>query len=185
MIFLLLSTIDDINTKNIIEHYYNNYLQDMFKMAYSILHNTHDAEDAVHSAFVGIAKNAQVLCRISEQDGKCYCIKSAKNMALNIAAKNGRMSSVAEIHDYQLTSSDTPFEEVLNNAEYSDITVALNTIGDIYRDVLYMHYVLDLTVGQISVATGRRQSTVKQQLVRGKKALCNILSGGDHRNGKR
>ena len=67
---------------------YNQYRKQMLSLAQSILHNTFDAEDAVHEAFLGIARNMPSVNKIAnETDIKNYLLKSAKNASLNILSK--------------------------------------------------------------------------------------------------
>ena len=66
----------------------------MYCAAKSVVKNESDAEDAVHNAFLGIAKHIDVLLSADEDKAKCYCIKAAKNAALNIARKNNRTNDL-------------------------------------------------------------------------------------------
>ena len=52
MLGFYLSLIDSDDDKNKFEQLYLTYRQDMYKIAYSILKNNADAEDAVHQAFL-------------------------------------------------------------------------------------------------------------------------------------
>lgn len=44
-------------------------------------------------------------------------------------------------------------------------------MGDIYRDALYYHFVLELSVHETAKLLNCKVSTVKKRLVRGKKLL--------------
>ena len=76
---------------------------------------------------------------------------------------------------YDLYDEQT-FEEIIEKAEYQDVLSVIRNMDATYRDVLYLRYVSDLPVKKIASVLDRKVSTVKQQLVRGKKILISALS---------
>lgn len=71
-----------------------------------------------------------------------------------------------------------------NNIEYGRIVSAIVSLKDIYRDVMYYHFVMDLSVPEVAKLTKCRVSTVKQRLVRGKKILYVQLFGEEEKDGR-
>lgn len=175
MMMFYLAVINDVESRKTFEYYYVTYRKAMFYAAYSVLGDTYEAEDAVHNAFVSISKNINVLLNADENDGKCYCVKAAKNAALNIVRKNSRNNTELSIEDLYDVPDDRSFEKMMADAQYEDILDIIRNMDAAYRDVLYMRYVMDMTVEQISDTLDRKLSTVKQQLVRGKKILIHRL----------
>lgn len=55
MLTLYLAYLDDETDKEFFEKMYSSYRKQMYMAAMSILHNSHDAEDAVHDVFYHIA----------------------------------------------------------------------------------------------------------------------------------
>lgn len=172
-----LTVVSDSESRKTFEYYYVTYRKAMFYAAYSVLGDTYEAEDAVHNAFVAISKHINVLLDASENDGKCYCVKAARNAALNIARKNSRSACDISIEELYDLPDERSFEEILEKAEYSEVLNVIREMDKSYKDVLYMRYVMDMSVSQISDALDRKPATVKQQLVRGKKILISKLSG--------
>lgn len=177
MFLLYLSAVSDAESRKTFEHYYVTYRKNMFYAAYSVLGNTQDAEDAVHNAFLSISRHIDVLLRADENDGKCYCVKAAKNAALNIVRKNSRSSNDISIEELYDVPDEKSFEDAILSSGYSEVLSVIRNMDDSYRDVLYMRYVMDMSVKQIADSLDRKVSTVKQQLVRGKKMLIRKLSG--------
>lgn len=176
MLVFYLSAIDIADGKRTFEYYYMTYRKQMFYTANSVLRNESDAEDAVHNAFLGIAKHIEVLLESDEHDGKCYCLKAAKNAALNILRKNKSIPETVSYDDIIDLPDEKSFWDMLEKTEYEEILNAVRSMDDIYRDVLYMHLVMDMSVKKIANVLDRKESTVKQQLVRGKKQLISKLS---------
>lgn len=175
MFLLYLTAVSDAESRKTFEYYYVTYRKAMFYAAYSVLGNTDDAEDAVHNAFLSISKHIDVLLNAAENDGKCYCVKAAKNAALNIVRKNSRNGNEISIEEFY-DIPDQSFENMISQTEYSEILAVIRDMDESYRDVLYMRYVMDMSVKQIADTLDRKLSTVKQQLVRGKKYLIEKLS---------
>ena len=177
MFLFYLSVINDDNDRRTLEYYYRTYQRQMFYAAYSVVRNESDAEDAVQNAFIGISKHVDVLLSADEDKGRGYCIKAARNAALNIVRTNDYNQSVASIDEMHFLADEKAFEEMLDSAEYEDVLDVIRNMDNVYRDVLYMRYVMDMPVKKIAAVLDRKVSAVKQQLVRGKKMLISALSG--------
>ncbi len=175
MLLFYLAAIDGDEQKRTFEYYYVTYCKTMFAAAMNVLKNKDDAEDAVHNAFLGLAKHIDVLLDVPEEKAKFYCIKAAKNSALNILRKNSYTDSTVSIEDMYDVADESALEDLLDNVEYQEVLKAVNSLDSVYRDVLYMHFVMDMPAKKISDVLGRKLSTVKQQLVRGKKMLISVL----------
>lgn len=176
MLFIYLSAINGEEEKRTFEYFYVTYRRQMFYVAKTVTGNVSDAEDAVHNAFIGIAKHIDVLIGSDEEKSKCYCIKAAKNAALNIVRKNSQMSDTVSIDDLYDVADEKAFEDMLSTSDYNEVVSVIRGMDDVYRDVLYMRYVMDMSVKKIAEVLDRKEATVKQQLIRGKKILISALS---------
>ena len=94
---LILSLIEDDQRRDRLAELYKLYKQPMMDIAADILHNGHDAEDAVHTVFLNIAtKRISILDDLSDiQDLKYYLLASARNAAVNMLKANNRTVSLA------------------------------------------------------------------------------------------
>lgn len=183
MLALYLAYLDDDNDKELFEEIFNSYKKQMVVLAESLLKNEDDAEDVVGDVFLRIAqKNWDVVCGIkNETDLRNYLLKATKNTSLNmIKAKkkdNISLDTVSEynINDIEELSDNTFIEMICNKFEYNKIIEAIQSLDAKYRDVLYYHFVLDLTVPQTAKSLNQTLTTTKKQLVRGKKILLSLL----------
>lgn len=162
---------------------YHTYRNQMYALAFSILHSQMEAEDAVHDVFVRVAANRSVLEKItSREDMRNYLLKATKNTALNALRKtNHEIPFVEQCGMSETAMSDEEFlDAIFRRGEYEEVIRAIRGLDNRYSDVLYFHFVLEMTVPETAKALDRSISAVKQQLVRGKKML---LSNLEHRKG--
>ncbi len=88
MIGVYLSMLDTDEDKRQFEILYTKYRQNMYAVAYSILHNTEDAEDAVHQAFIAIANNFEKIRQIPCQEIKAYIVVIIRNTSIDNYNRN-------------------------------------------------------------------------------------------------
>lgn len=184
MITLFLTYIDDENDKKLFEKLFYEYRKQMASLARSIVHNETDAEDVVHDVFLRIAtRNMEVIRKIENpKDLRNYMLKATKNTALNMLKKRKQNTiSIDTIKEYDIDEiqdySDEAFLEIIcNKSEYEQILHAIHSLSEKYKNVLYYHYVLELTVNETARLLNQSVPTTKKQLVRGKKMLLSSLS---------
>lgn len=175
MLAFYLTLVDSEAGKSKFEIIYHKYAKRMYTMAYSVLHNHEDAEDAVHEAFIAIARNIKSIDDPASQRTLSYVLKAVKNTAINIKNKKNREPKYTYIDEIK-SMADKDFLEMLEiQDDYNNVIKAINALDEKYSDVLYMHFVEGMQAGEIADLLGRKKATVKQQLVRGKKLLLNNL----------
>ncbi len=176
MLALYMPFIDDEDEKDKFEIIYNEYRKRMVSTAYSVLRNAEDAEDTVHNTFIKIAQNMKAIDDPKSAKTLSYVIKATKNNAINLLNKNAAKSE-AEFGDEIKDIPDEDFFEKLDIEEsYKEVVEAIQALGDTYSDVMFYHFVCDMKIKDIATLLGKKNSAVKQQLIRGKKKLLEELS---------
>ncbi len=89
MVMYLLA-IDSAKDKNKFEMIYVTYKGLMFHVAYKILNDEHDAEDAVHSAFVKIAEHIEKIEDAVSAKTQNYVVTIVEHKAIDIYRANQR-----------------------------------------------------------------------------------------------
>ena len=84
---IVLQTVNTMTWRSKLEAIYQTYRADMYRVAVSILKNPQDAEDAVHSAFVSIAENANKVEQIESPKTKGYVLTIVRNHAIDLYRK--------------------------------------------------------------------------------------------------
>lgn len=183
MLALYLAYLDDENDKELFANIYNSYRKQMVAVAIPIVNNDADAEDVVEEVFLRIAqKNFDIVRSIDNQtDLRNYLLKAAKNTAISKSkSKKKENTSLDTVIEYNMTdneelSDDTFVEFICNKIDRDQIVAAIKSLSEKYRDVLYYHFVMELTVPQTAKALNQSLPTTKKQLVRGKKMLLSLL----------
>ena len=110
--------------------------------------------------------------------GKTTTIKSI----LNITNANGNIKILGKDIKQHEKEIKQNIGVVLDDSFLSDYLTAkqINSImKDIYKEVMYYHFVMDLSIPEVAKMLNCKVSTVKQRLVRGKKLLYAQLFGGE------
>lgn len=182
MLVLYLSMIDNDDDRNLFEKIYYSYRKQMLTVALSVLENEDDAEDLVHDVFCNIAeKYIPTLQNIkNEQDMKNYLLKATKNSALNKKRDTKKSISLHEnetVLNAEEDLNDNSFLDMIcNSLSYQEIISAIRSLDKKYEEVLYLHFVLEMSVPDVADFLERNKNTVKIQLARGKMILLEKLS---------
>lgn len=183
MLALYLAYLDDDNDKLLFERIYLAYRKQMVVLALSISGSKADAEDIVGDVFLKIAQRNWDAVRSIENktDLRNYLLKATKNTALNrVKARKRENVSIDTISERDMDnaenlSDDSFVEFICSRFEYYEVVSAIRSLGEKYRDTLYCHYVVEMTVPQTAKFLEQTVSATKQQLVRGKKLLLSRL----------
>lgn len=181
MLAFYLSLVDNDNDRQLFERIYYAHRKQMITLAFSILENEDDAEDLVHDVFCNIAeKHMQSLQKIkNDKDMKNYLLKATKNSALNKKRDNKHHISLQE-NEYILNKGDLNdngfLDMVCNSLTYQELVSAIRSLDKKYEEVLYLHFVAEMTVPEVANFLNRNKQTVKKQLLRGKALLLEKLS---------
>ena len=177
MLVLYMSFIDDEIHRRLFEEIYITYRKQMFLVARAVLSNDSDAEDAVHDVFLKIAKSQmQKIGSIQEAaDVRSYLLKATKHQAIDHLRKQQRQRTVmnAEREDALKSIVELSDDQIVisNGMAYDRILQVIASLDDIYRDALYAHFVLELSIPETASLLNCKTATAKQRLVRGKKLL--------------
>ena len=189
MLALYMSFIDDESQRRLFEEIYLNYRKQMLLVARSVLGSDTDAEDVVHDVFLKIAKKH--MSRISKIknsiDLRNYLLKATKHTALDHLRKRRHEKAILDaVNENNLkkdaeVSDDELVDKVCCGIEYERIVEAIASLDEIYREALYYHFVLEMSVPEVAKLLDCKVSTVNQRLVRGKKLLHKQLFGGEQK----
>jgi RNA polymerase sigma-70 factor (ECF subfamily) len=172
MLSLCLALIDTQEDKTLFEKIYYRYRKQMYYVSYKILNDDHLAEDALQDAFIGIATHITKFRNMSQEKARVYVLTAAKNAAINVYNRESKIrENVVSLETMDFVLVNDSFEQI----EQADIVLFLlkiiESLPQIYRDVLMLHYVQDMNCAEIAITIGKSHAATRQILVRARKAL--------------
>ncbi len=156
---------------------YEKHKKKMFYVAYGILNDTFFAEDAVHEAFIAVARNIQKIGEPDSPETAAYLCRAAKTRALNIyEAKRRELEHGAFIEeDEEIPFEEREFEKIITASEISLIADCINRLPEKYRTVIILRYLDEMKPSRIAENLNLKSDTVKKRLLRGKAMLKELL----------
>ena len=143
------------------------YHKQMLFVAQRILENPADAEDAVQNALLKIYRLRNTIPE-DPRVRRAYVLTAAKHAALDMKEQEKRS---VNIDDLVIPGNSDLFEEITASEDYDRLLRAMNGLPELYRDVLMLRYVRDLSVKEIAHLLNRKEWAVRKQLARGKAML--------------
>lgn len=116
MLQVYLNLLDTQEDKEKFEQLYALYKDKMYKVAYQILHNRHDAEDAVHDSVIAIIDNLEKIKKINCHETWSYIVTIVKSRAFNIYQRKGKRSErearEQDYRNYPCEQQESPEEHI-------------------------------------------------------------------------
>ena len=146
---------------------YEKYKGLMFYVANDILHNEHDAEDAVHQAFLSVLKNLSKIFEIDCPKTRSFIVNMVEWRAIDLLRSRTRVESV-EYND-EITGRSIPLPGDHGLAD------AMASLPPQYRQVLLLRYDNGYSTCEIGKMLGKSQAAVQKMTERAKRELRILL----------
>lgn len=173
MLGLYMSLVESESEKQLIEELYNNNKQVMYNIAFKNLHNSTDAEDAVHEAFLRAIKQIEKISQISPNKQSAYLNVIVRNISFQMFNKRTNdlpLDEESEIYD------DTILEdEAIGNIDHDLLVKFIVSLPQGMRDVLYLKYFLLLTNEEIEQSLCISQSALRNRLFAARKKIKEFI----------
>ncbi len=166
-------TIENEEQRTLAEDLYLTYKSKMYGIAYAILGNREDAEDAVMDAVYNIAKNISMFSCDLRNKNESLIVIIVRNAAINRYNANKRRSYVSlddapfDIPD----DEDSPDAAYIETEQYEKLLSNIRSLDPIYRDVLLLKYLYEYDNGTIASIVGVAEATVRVRLMRARDLL--------------
>lgn len=156
------------------------YMPMVYRIAFSRLGSAHDAEDITQDVFLKYYRADMTYN--DEEHRKAWLIRCAINCTKNLVtsawfrhrASDEGLENMEEGGD--IPGSDGDIDKI---EQKNAVMSAVMKLPDKYRTVIHLFYFEDMSVAQISKATGIREATVKSQLSRARDMLKPMLKEVD------
>ncbi len=169
MLMLLLLSIEDFETSDNVSLLYRKYAKSLWKIAYNVVKNHEDAEDAVGDAFESLIKRGTLL-PADDPRARAQLIVAVKNRAINIYNRKLREKSLrAELSEDQAIEQPPSPEEMA----LADVIVRL---PEELSELLVLYYYDGYTTKEIANAKDMKQDTVQKKIKKARELLKEMLS---------
>lgn len=153
----------------------------VYKVAYSVLRNHHDAEDATQETFIRVMRHADKVSQMPDQ--RPWLARVAWRIAVDRIRQRGTqpMDEVGEAVE-QLRSTGTGAEQlVIGQQMVSLLERLVERLPRDFRDVVALSTVQEMTSAEIAQVLEIPEVTVRTRLLRARKLLrekMQALMGG-------
>lgn len=176
MLSLYLSLLDTPEEKSKFEQLYLAYRQDMYKTAYGILREDHDAEDAVHEAFMILIKNIHKISLISCPQTKAYLIIIVKNVSFKLYNQHQKIVPI-DFENLELEDDSDIEDAAIRSVEREKLKKYLMQLSDDDYSILYLNFYMEMNIDEIASSLSISYETAKKRLQRAKARLYNLIKG--------
>lgn len=163
--------IDSETDRSKFEKIYMKYRSLMYHVAYEILNNKQDAEDAVHQAFIKIAEHIEEIEEPICPKTRGYVVIIAENKAIDIYRKQMRHPT---LELYEATVGMT-----IDYSGCDELTHYMSKLSGVQRQVILLKYKFGYTNGEVAKILGISKSNAIKIDQRAKKLLYELCGEGD------
>ncbi|MDE7063627.1 MAG: sigma-70 family RNA polymerase sigma factor [Lachnospiraceae bacterium] len=149
----------------------------MYHAAIKIIHNSYEAENAVHAAFLSLAEHFDTYKRKPRNQLDAICVSIAKNKALD-ALRRQRHLTESELEEILLVHQDTrndPANLMERNDESEQIRSIMDQLPEILRIVLELKYYCQYSNPEIARILDISLKVVEMRLYRAKIKLRELM----------
>lgn len=148
----------------------------MFKIAFGILHNKSDAEDAVQDAFLLVINNLEKISQIPCREKVFYFVTIIENVSVNKFNKKKRHPAEDIDEHYELASDYSVEKTADENFFIKEIKSALTELSDRDYSIMYLYAFRQMTPKEIAKELGIREKNIHTYIERARKRLVKILN---------
>lgn len=164
---MYLSMIETPDDKAKFERIYNRYRNLMYHVAYKVLGNHYDAEDAVHQAFVAIIRHLEKIGDIDCPETRSFIVLITERRAIDLIRTSHSEKVIPLNEDLIGIEIPAPGDHGLADA--------LAKLPAHYREVLLLRFDNGYSTKELAQMLGMTESGVRKLIGRAKNALGRML----------
>jgi RNA polymerase sigma-70 factor (ECF subfamily) len=149
------------------------YQTAVFNMAYRMLGDASEAEDASQEVFVRAWNQLHTFQQ--ERRFSTWLLSIASHLCIDLLRRRKPTAPLDDVALYVESDDPAPDELALQSEQRDVVKKLLGTLPDKYRSVTVLRYYNDLSYDEIARATGLTESAVKTQLHRARRMLAEQL----------
>ncbi len=162
------------------ESIYADYSRMVYWAAYGVLKNESDAMDVSQNVFLRVLKHIKKLEAMEDAQLKAWLYRVAVNLCLDGKRKSRRESLEEELPEMpDADRAALPEAAALDAEQRAALHRAIDSLPDIYRETVRLHFFSELRYDEIAALTGVSEGTVKSRMSRARERLLALLKGGE------
>ena len=166
-----------MDKRNVIERIYNLYEQKMYIIAYSILGDVGDAEDAVQDAFEKLIRAVRKVSDPESEKTKNYVIKVIRNASIDrYRKKKNRWEHESATEPELFQAAKASCEDDI--ADRDALQARLSILEESQREVVELHVIEGMPLSAIAEKAGLSLPAVRKRYERGMRRLREAEKGG-------
>jgi RNA polymerase sigma-70 factor (ECF subfamily) len=155
------------------------YAQQLYRVAFSVMRNAAEAEDAVQETFLRVLKNKNKLPEV--RDARVWLVRITWNVVLDRKRRSKVRPETDDIADLVRTlpcSGPGGEAATIAEAEYRRILGLIDTLPSKERQALLLSAVEELSTAEIASVLATSESSVRSRLFRARLLLGKLLDAG-------
>ena len=153
------------------------YAQALYRVAFSVVRNAAEAEDAVQETFLRVLKNRAKLPEL--RDTRVWLVRITWNVVLDRKRRSKVRPETDDIAELARTlpSSDLGSEAAtISSSEYRRILGLIDRLPAKEREALLLSAVEELTTVEIAAVLSTSESSIRSRLFRARQLLAKLLN---------
>ncbi len=175
MICEALLLIGSDSDRELVESLYRQYEQMMYNVAFSVLRDREEAEDAVQISFLRIIDNLQNIIEKGCHNHAGYFVIIAKHVAINMLNRQKKHLIESIDEHYELSADSSVETELISRISAKEIEEAIKTLSEVDRDIMYLNLYEGMQAKDIAKLMDMQPNTVSVHIYRARKKLAEIL----------
>jgi RNA polymerase sigma-70 factor (ECF subfamily) len=172
-----LTTADTLDSSETITALVAEYSTTLYRVAYSVMRNAAEAEDAVQEAFLRVLKHRDQLAEI--RDLRVWLVRITWNVVLDKKRRSKTRPENEDVADFArvLPSPERRADEALiSSQEHSRILRAIDQLPSKERQALLLSAVDELATPEIAAVLGTTESSIRSRIFRARRELSTLLA---------
>ena len=173
---LLLMTIEDERDRSYVAQIYETNKLKLYRVAFGIVKNHHDAEDCVQDVIIALIDHLDTFRAANEVHQKNMLFRICRNIAIDHYRRTARRQS-RELYPeaeerWDIADEAGSVEELFSREQDQQrLMEMVNSLEDIYSDVLYYFYYMQLSTAEISKMLHISEGNVRVRLTRARRMM--------------
>ena len=158
-----------------IDEMIDKYSKLVYKICYNMLINSFDAEDITQEVYISFYKHFDEYGKLQENEIKNILCKIALNKCKDVLKskakkiENMTTDNILSLENYIMPNKME--DEILEKEKKENIIKLIKDIKEPYSNILYLYYIKQNSLDEISENLGIKKQTHKMKIYRAKKIL--------------